>query len=206
MLATEGPLLVLAGAGTGKTRVITYRVAHLIEQGVPPSSILAVTFTNKAAGVMKERISELLRASGRGAFDIWVSTFHSFCARLLRRESQALGLPRDFAIYDDDDQTAAVKRALLQLGLSTEDYPPRSLRSQISHAKNHGITPDEMESQAAPDARSGTPGRRESVSRLQRNPAQGRGARFRRPASARGGSAARTSPTCARAGARNSNI
>jgi len=149
VLATEGPLLVLAGAGTGKTRVITYRVAHLIEQGVPPSSILAVTFTNKAAGVMKERISELLRASGRAAFDIWVSTFHSFCARLLRRESQHLGLPRDFAIYDDDDQTAAVKRALVQLGLSTEDYPPRSVRSQISHAKNHGITPDEMESQAA---------------------------------------------------------
>ena len=112
VLATEGPLLVLAGAGTGKTRVITYRVAHLIEQGVPPSSILAVTFTNKAAGVMKERISELLRVSGRGAFDIWVSTFHSFCARLLRRESKHLGLPRDFAIYDDDDQTAAVKRAL----------------------------------------------------------------------------------------------
>jgi len=149
VLATEGPLLVLAGAGTGKTRVITYRVAHLIEQGVPPSSILAVTFTNKAAGVMKERISELLRASGRGAFDIWVSTFHSFCARLLRRESQHLGLPRDFAIYDDDDQTAAVKRALVQLGLSTEDYPPRSVRSQISHAKNHGTTADEMESQAS---------------------------------------------------------
>jgi ATP-dependent DNA helicase UvrD/PcrA len=149
VLATEGPLLVLAGAGTGKTRVITYRVAHLIEQGVPPGSILAVTFTNKAAGVMKERISELLRASGRGAFDIWVSTFHSFCARLLRRESQALGLARDFAIYDDDDQTAAVKRALTQLDLSTDDHPPRSLRAQISHAKNHGITPDEMESQAA---------------------------------------------------------
>ncbi len=149
VLTTEGPLLVLAGAGTGKTRVITYRVAHLIEQGVPPSSILAVTFTNKAAGVMKERITELLRASGRSAFDIWVSTFHSFCARLLRRESQHLGLPRDFAIYDDDDQTAAVKRSLVQLGLSTEDCPPRTIRAQISHAKNHGITADEMESQAA---------------------------------------------------------
>jgi DNA helicase-2/ATP-dependent DNA helicase PcrA len=98
---------------------------------------------------MKERISELLRVSGRGAFDIWVSTFHSFCARLLRRESKHLGLPRDFAIYDDDDQTAAVKRALARLGLSAEDYPPRSLRSQISHAKNHGIAADEMESQAS---------------------------------------------------------
>ena len=98
---------------------------------------------------MRDRISELLRSSGRGAADPWVSTFHSFCARLLRREARHLGLPRDFAIYDDEDQTSAVKRALIQLGLSAEDYPPRSLRAQISHAKNHGITPDEMESQAA---------------------------------------------------------
>lgn len=149
VLATEGPILVLAGAGTGKTRVITYRVAHLIEQGVAPESILAVTFTNKAAGVMKDRISELLRSSGRGGVDVWVSTFHSFCARLLRREARHIGLPRDFAIYDDDDQTSAVKRALLHLGFTAEDYPPRSVRAQISHAKNHGITPDEMESRAA---------------------------------------------------------
>src|SRR3984957_4290422 len=148
VLTTEGPLLVLAGAGTGKTRVITFRVAHLIELGVPSNAILAVTFTNKAAGVMKDRINELLRATGRDGSDIWVSTFHSFCARLLRREFRHLGLPRDFAIYDDDDQNAAVKRAILQLGLSTEDYPPRSVRSQISHAKNHGIAPDEMESEA----------------------------------------------------------
>ncbi len=149
VLATEGPLLVLAGAGTGKTRVITYRVAQLIEQGVPSSAILAVTFTNKAASVMKERIRDLLRASGRDASDVWVSTFHSFCARLLRREATHLGLARDFAIYDDDDQTSAVKRALQQLDLSSEDYPPRSVRAQISHAKNHNITPDEMESEAA---------------------------------------------------------
>ena len=149
VLTTEGPVLVLAGAGTGKTRVITYRVAYLIEQGVPPEAILAVTFTNKAAGVMKDRISDLLRSSGRGGVDVWVSTFHSFCARLLRREARHLGLPRSFAIYDDDDQTSAVKRALLQLDFTAEDYPPRSMRSLISHAKNHGITADEMESQAA---------------------------------------------------------
>ncbi len=149
VLATEGPVLVLAGAGTGKTRVITYRVAHLIETGVPGNAILAVTFTNKAADVMKERISDLLRASGRGASDVWVSTFHSFCARLLRREAARADLPRDFAIYDDDDQTAAVKRTLAQLDLSTDDYPPRTVRAQISHAKNHGITPDQMEADAA---------------------------------------------------------
>ncbi len=149
VVATDGPVLVLAGAGTGKTRVITYRVAYLIELGVPAGAILAVTFTNKAAGVMKERIQDLLRSAGRDASDVWVSTFHSFCARLLRREARHLGLPRDFAIYDDDDQTSAVKRALAQLDLSTEDYPPRSVRAQISHAKNHGITPDEMEAQAA---------------------------------------------------------
>src|SRR6202522_255309 len=149
VLTTEGPLLVLAGAGTGKTRVITYRVAHLIELGVPSYAILAVTFTNKAAGVMKERISELLRASGRDAADVWVSTFHSFCAWLLRREASHLGLPRDFAIYDDDDQNAAIKRALAALDLSAEDYPPRAVRAQISHAKNHGITPDDMAANAA---------------------------------------------------------
>jgi ATP-dependent DNA helicase UvrD/PcrA len=147
-LATEGPLLVLAGAGTGKTRVITYRIAQLIGQGVPGSAILAVTFTNKAAEVMKQRVTDLLRSVGRGASDVWVSTFHSFCARLLRREAPRIGLPRDFAIYDGDDQNSAIKRALLQLDLPADKYPPRSMRAQISHAKNHGITPDEMEAEA----------------------------------------------------------
>ncbi len=148
VLATEGPLLVLAGAGTGKTRVITYRVAHLLERHVPPSAILAVTFTNKAANVMKERIDNLLRSSGQSAADVWVSTFHSFCARLLRREARHLGLPRDFAIYDDDDQTSAIKRALLQLDLAAEDFPPRSIRAQISHAKNHGTAAEQMRADA----------------------------------------------------------
>jgi ATP-dependent DNA helicase UvrD/PcrA len=158
VLATEGPVLVLAGAGTGKTRVITYRAAYLIERGVAPGAILAVTFTNKAADVMKQRIADLLRSVGRDASDMWISTFHSFCARLLRRESRHLGLPRDFAIYDDDDQTAAVKRALMQLGFSADDYPPRGVRAQISHAKNHGVAPDEMASQAS---QSGNPDRQE---------------------------------------------
>jgi DNA helicase-2/ATP-dependent DNA helicase PcrA len=148
VLATEGPLLVLAGAGTGKTRVITYRVAHLIEKGVPGRAILAVTFTNKAAAVMKERIGDLLRSNGLDASDVWVSTFHSFCTRLLRREAVNAGLRRDFAIFDDDDQTAAIKRTLMQLDLPADDYPPRSMRAQISHAKNHGITPEEMEASA----------------------------------------------------------
>ena len=148
VLTTEGPLLVLAGAGTGKTRVITYRVAYLIEKGVPGRAILAVTFTNKAAAVMKERIGDLLRSSGLDASDVCVSTFHSFCARLLRREAAHAGLPRDFAIYDDDDQTAAIKRTLMQLDLPADGYPPRSMRAQISHAKNHGITPDDMETSA----------------------------------------------------------
>ena len=148
VLTTEGPLLVLAGAGTGKTRVITYRTAYLLQQGVPGSAILAVTFTNKAAAVMKDRIADLVRSSGLDASGVWVSTFHSFCARLLRREAAALGLPRDFAIYDDDDQTAAVKRALAELNLSAEDYAPRSVRAQISHAKNHGISPHEMAAEA----------------------------------------------------------
>ena len=148
VLATEGPLLVLAGAGTGKTRVITYRVAHLLERRVPPSAILAVTFTNKAANVMRKRIDDLLRANGMSAADVWVSTFHSFCARLLRREAHHVGLPRDFAIYDDDDQISAIKRALLQLDLRADDFSPRSVRAQISYAKNHSVTADQMRADA----------------------------------------------------------
>jgi DNA helicase II / ATP-dependent DNA helicase PcrA len=146
--AIDGPVLVIAGAGTGKTRVITYRVAYLLEQGVPGRNVLAVTFTNKAAEQMRRRISDLILSSGRNASDIWISTFHSFCARLLRREAPSAGLPRSFAIYDDDDQTRTVKLALQNLKLPEKELPPRALRDRISHAKNHAISPDEMEAEA----------------------------------------------------------
>jgi DNA helicase-2/ATP-dependent DNA helicase PcrA len=150
-LATEGPVLVLAGAGTGKTRVVTYRIAHLIETGVPGDAILAVTFTNKAADEMRERVATLLLRSGKPFADPWIYTFHAFCARLLRREAPRLGLPRDFAIYDDDDQTAAVKRALEQLGVSDSSDRPRALLERISSAKNHGETPDASAETASDD-------------------------------------------------------
>jgi len=150
-LATEGPVLVLAGAGTGKTRVVTYRIAHLIELGVSGDAILAVTFTNKAADQMRERVRELLLQSGKAFAEPWVSTFHSFCARLLRREAPRLGLPRDFAIYDDDDQLAAVKRALEQLGASESSERPRAILERISSAKNHGETPDAATEAAGDD-------------------------------------------------------
>ncbi len=146
--AINGPVLVLAGAGTGKTRVITYRVAYLIEQGIPGRNILAVTFTNKAAEQMRRRIADLVRSSGHDASDIWISTFHSFCARLLRREAPSAGLSRSFAIYDDDDQTRAIKLALQNLKLLEKELAPRPLRDRISHAKNHNISPDEMEAEA----------------------------------------------------------
>jgi DNA helicase II / ATP-dependent DNA helicase PcrA len=145
---TEGPLLVLAGAGTGKTRVITYRIAHLVQQGVSPSAILGVTFTNKAAEQMQQRITGLLRSTGNDPSGIWLCTFHSLCARLIRRESAALNLPRDFAIYDDSDQTEVVKHTLAELQLDDKEFPPRAVLSRISYAKNHGIDPRDLKLEA----------------------------------------------------------
>ena len=136
--AIEGPVLILAGAGTGKTRAITYRIAHLIEQRVPGNAILAVTFTNKAAGQMKERVRDLLIRKGLAFDDPWIGTFHSFCAWLLRREAPRLGLPRDFRIYDADDQCAVVKLALEQLNIKDPGERVRGLLERISFAKNHG--------------------------------------------------------------------
>src|SRR5579864_226328 len=146
---TEGPVLILAGAGTGKTRAITYRIAHLIEQGVPGSAILAVTFTNKAAGQMKERVRDLLIRKGLAFDDPWIGTFHSFCAWMLRREAPRLGLPRDFKIYDADDQTAVVKLALEQLNIKDPGERIRGLLERISSAKNHGMTAAQVASDAA---------------------------------------------------------
>src|SRR5437899_9013107 len=134
----DGPVLILAGAGTGKTRAITFRMANLIANGVPAEAILAVTFTNKAAEEMRNRVSGLLLRAGVPPAQPWLSTFHSLCARLLRREAAAAGLPRDFAIYDDDDQLAAVKLAMNKLQIDAEDLTPRNVLSRISYAKNHG--------------------------------------------------------------------
>jgi DNA helicase-2/ATP-dependent DNA helicase PcrA len=145
---TKGPVLILAGAGTGKTRAITFRMANLISEGVPAEAILAVTFTNKAAEEMRTRVSDLLLRSGVPPAQPWLSTFHSLCARLLRREAPSAGLPRDFAIYDDDDQLAAVKLAVSKLAIDDDSLTPRNILSSISYAKNHGKTPETMRGEA----------------------------------------------------------
>src|SRR5580692_2939933 len=144
----EGPVLILAGAGTGKTRAITFRMANLISKGVPAEAILAVTFTNKAAEEMRTRVSDLLLRSGVPPAQPWLSTFHSLCARLLRREAPSAGLPRGFAIYDDDDQLAAVKLSMAKLAIDDDSLTPRNILSSISHAKNHGKTPEMMRAEA----------------------------------------------------------
>jgi DNA helicase-2/ATP-dependent DNA helicase PcrA len=145
---TEGPVLILAGAGTGKTRAITFRMASLIARGVPAEAILAVTFTNKAAEEMRDRVSGLLLRAGVPPAQPWLSTFHSLCARLLRREAPSAGLPRDFAIYDDDDQLSAIKLAMSKLAIDDDTLTPRNILSRISYAKNHGQTPEILRAEA----------------------------------------------------------
>ncbi len=148
-----GPLLVLAGAGSGKTRVITYRVAHLIERmGARPDNILAVTFTNKAAEEMRERVKALLGGSAGRNPSLWMATFHSTCVRLLRRDGPAAGIARDFTIYDEDDQAALLKTVLKDLGLDERFLPARAAQARISHWKNQGLTPRDAY-QAASDPR-----------------------------------------------------
>ncbi|HEX2871063.1 MAG TPA: UvrD-helicase domain-containing protein [Polyangiaceae bacterium] len=137
----DGPLLVFAGAGSGKTRVITYRIANLLANRVAPYRILAVTFTNKAAAEMRDRLTRL--TSPEVTRDLWIGTFHSVCARLLRRYHDAVGLKRDFVIYDGSDQKAVVTRALRELGYDERQFAPKALLSAISGEKSEGRGPQE---------------------------------------------------------------
>ena len=148
---TEGPLLVLAGAGSGKTRVLTYRVAHLMEKGVAPWHILAITFTNKAAREMAERVHRL---AGEASEDAWISTFHACCARILRRDIEKLGYKRQFAIYDETDCLTVIKSVAKALNLSDKEYPPKTIRAMISDAKNRMLTPLEWLKESGGDFRS----------------------------------------------------
>ena len=137
----DGPLLVLAGAGSGKTRVITRRIAHLVLRvGIAPWNVLAITFTNKAAGEMRERVAKLL--SERQARAVTVCTFHSLCVRILRQHGQSVGLPPEFTIYDSGDQQRAVKSALEALEINTTNFPPAKVHEAISNAKNELLDPD----------------------------------------------------------------
>jgi ATP-dependent DNA helicase UvrD/PcrA len=147
VLATEGPLLVVAGAGSGKTRVLTYRVAHLIHAiGVKPNEILAITFTNKAAGEMRERLERMLGTTARA---IWILTFHAACGRMLRREAERLGYRSNFTIYDDQDQVRLVKACLEELGKDPKRFSPRGIHAQISRAKNNLVSPEQYLGQVA---------------------------------------------------------
>ncbi len=141
VLTTEGPVLVVAGAGSGKTRVLTHRVAHLIRAcGVSPSEILAITFTNKAAGEMRDRLEHMLGGMARA---IWILTFHAACGRILRREAERLGYKPSFTIYDQADQVRVVKHCLEELGKDPKRFTPRGIHAQISNAKNALVTPEE---------------------------------------------------------------
>ena len=145
---TRGPLLVLAGAGSGKTRVLTFRIAHMIaDEGVRPWQVLAITFTNKAAAEMRERLGALLPGGTRG---MWVCTFHAMCVRMLREDPELIGYQPNFAIYDDDDSKRLVKAIMSDLSIDTKQFPINSIRSKISSAKNAMVGPDEMASSTNP--------------------------------------------------------
>src|SRR3989442_15770470 len=146
VLHINGPLLILAGAGSGKTRVIPSRIAYLVGDGhAQPHEVLAVTFTNKAAEEMRARVEALLGSDLTG---MWVSTFHALCARLLRREAPAIGLSRDFVIYDSADQLTVVKQALKELHIDDSFVQPRAALSRISHPKNRMETPEAVAANA----------------------------------------------------------
>ena len=151
---TEGPLLLLAGAGSGKTRCLTHRIAYLIdEMGVKPWNILAITFTNKAAGEMRERVNQLV---DYGADQVWVSTFHSMCVRILRRHIDRIGFANEFTIYDTDDQKTVMKNICKRLEINTKIYKERALLGTISSAKDELIGVSEYELNAANDIKQRT--------------------------------------------------
>lgn len=143
--AVNGPVMIIAGAGSGKTRVLTYRIAHLLSCGVPAHEILALTFTNKAAGEMRSRIRALM---GESSDPLWMGTFHSMFARILRREAQRLGYTSSYTIYDSDDSLSAVKGVMQKLRMSTQTVSPNAIRSRISYAKNQLMTPAHMKENA----------------------------------------------------------
>ena len=141
VFTVDGPVLLLAGAGSGKTRVLTHRIAYLIEEiGVNPWNIMAITFTNKAAGEMKERVEDLV---GFGSDSIWVTTFHSTCVRILRRFIDRLGYDTNFTIYDTDDQKSLMKAICKQFNIDTKMLKERAILSAISSAKDELISPNE---------------------------------------------------------------
>jgi len=138
--AVDGPVMIVAGAGSGKTRVLTYRTAHLLDRGVSPGAILALTFTNKAANEMKGRITSLVGEISR---HVWMGTFHSLFARILRLESERIGYTRSFTIYDTDDTLALIRSVMTDLGISQQQFSPQGIRARISRAKNQMLTPEE---------------------------------------------------------------
>ena len=151
VFTTEGPVLLLAGAGSGKTRVLTHRIAYLIDElGINAWNIMAITFTNKAAGEMKERVENLV---GMGSDSIWVTTFHSTCVRILRRYADRLGYDNNFTIYDTDDQKSVMKDICKRLQIDTKTLKERAILSAISSAKDELISPREYEVSAMGDFR-----------------------------------------------------
>ena len=153
VLNTEGPLLILAGAGSGKTRVIVHRIAYLIEEcGVLPSEILAITFTNKAADEMRERVDRMI---GFGSREIWVMTFHSCCVRILRRHAEELGFTRYFSIYDSDDQLTLMKEIFKRRNIDSKMIKEKAVLSVISNAKDELLTPEAFARENSGDFRLG---------------------------------------------------
>mgnify|MGYP000873606874 CR=1 FL=1 len=149
VVADEGPLLILAGAGSGKTKTLTHRIAYLIgEKGIWPNQILAVTFTNKAAREMRERLAGLLKQPNSRGFMPWMGTFHGICVRLLRQDGNAIGIQSNFVIYDEDDRQGLIKQAMKDLGITDKQIKPRAVSSAILSAKNEMITPEAYEASA----------------------------------------------------------